>query len=209
MRPPAFLTPFLYLRDSDFLSNDEVAEANAACSSRSGYNVFTICSPRNFGYVKELGAVAAFDYRDPASVQKLKTEAQGLKLAWDTVSTADSAEFCMQTLDKGPNVKYGCVSFPAVEISRSDISNIGILMYSVFGQAVEKKGIKFQASSEDFEFTKEFMALTESLLASGQLRPHTEDVGQGGLEGVLDGLKRLEKGEVSGKKLVYRVSETS
>ena len=81
-------------------------------------------------------------------------------------------------------------------------------MYSVFGEAFEKRGHKFPASSQDYEFAKKFMNITEKLLASGQLRPHAELVGQRGLEGVLEGLEKLKTGQVSGSKLVYVVGDT-
>lgn len=114
----------------------------------------------------------------------------------------------MDALSQGPGAKYGCISFPPVAISRKEVSNVGTLMYSIFGEPFEKKGTKFEDNAEDFEFAKKFMAFTEKLLGNGRLRPHAELVGRNGLEGVLDGLKLLKSKKVSGKKLVYLVKDT-
>ncbi|KAK7900301.1 hypothetical protein LTR67_004047 [Exophiala xenobiotica] len=38
----------------------------------AGYEVITTCSPRNFDYVKKLGAVEAFDYNSKKAVQDIK-----------------------------------------------------------------------------------------------------------------------------------------
>jgi hypothetical protein len=50
--------------------------------------------------------------------------------------------------------------------------------------------------------------VVESLLEQGKLVPHPKEVRKGGLEGVVDGLKEVGKGRVSGVKLVYRVGDT-
>lgn len=62
------------------------------------------------------------------------------------------------------------------------------------------------ASSQDFEFAKTFWDLATELLASHQVTVHPVEVGSGGLAGVLDGLNRLKEGEISGVKLVYRIT---
>lgn len=133
---------------------------------------------------------------------------EGLKLAWDTIGTPASAEFCMKSLSVGLGCRYGCISYPPVPTSRVDVETIGTLMYSVFGEPFEKKGNQFPARPQDFEFTKKFMALTEKLLADGQLRPHAALEGRGGFDGVLEGLQQMKSGTVSGQKLVYVVGDT-
>lgn len=177
---------------------------------RSGYSVITTCSPRNFEYVKRMGAMEAFDYNDLKSLEKIRehTSSSKLKLAWDTIGTAESAKFCAEALSNEPGCKYGCISFPPVKLPREDVECVGSLMYSVFGEPFEKKGVKFPASPDDFEFTKKFMGITENLLADGKLKPHAEEIRENGLEGVLKGFADLKAGKVSGNKLVYLVADT-
>lgn len=63
------------------------------------------------------------------------------------------------------------------------------------------------ANPEDFEFGKRFWSTAEKLLREGKWKPHRAELRSGGLDGILGGLEDLKQGKVSGKKLVYRVSE--
>ena len=53
-----------------------------------------------------------------------------------------------------------------------------------------------------------FWGLACKLLAEKKIKVHPVDVRPGGLKGVLEGMEEMRQGKVSGKKLVYRVSET-
>lgn len=176
----------------------------------SGYSVITTCSPRNFGYVKSLGATEAFDYNDPDAARKIR-ELTGnkLKYAWDTISEGPSAQFCADALssEEGAGCRYGAIL--PVKCPREDVESTSTLMYTVFGEAFDFRGTQIPSVPDDFEFAKKFMGITEQLLAEGKLKPHAEKVGKGGLQGVLQGLEDLKTGKVSGSKLVYKVEETS
>jgi len=157
--------------------------------------------------VQSLGATEAFDYNDPDAASKIRSLTNNtLRLAWDTISEESSAKFCADALSSDKGGRYG--SILPVKCPRDDVESVSTLMYTVFGEEFEFAGNKVPASKEDFEFAREFMAITERLLAEGKLKPHAEKVGEGGLEGVLKGLDDLKTGKVSGSKLVYRVDET-
>lgn len=47
----------------------------------AGYDVITIASPRNFGYCKELGASAVFDYKDETIVERIVEAFEGKHFA--------------------------------------------------------------------------------------------------------------------------------
>jgi NADPH:quinone reductase-like Zn-dependent oxidoreductase len=49
----------------------------------SGLKVFTTASPKNFDYVKSIGADFVVDYRDPEAPKKIR-EASGDKIAHGT-----------------------------------------------------------------------------------------------------------------------------
>ncbi|OAP55415.1 hypothetical protein AYL99_10388 [Fonsecaea erecta] len=175
----------------------------------SGYTVITTCSPRNFEYVKSLGASHAFDYNDSTAAAQIRDlTGNQLKLAWDTISEASSAQFCADALtsDGSKGATYG--SILPVTSPRADVHSVSTLMYTIFGEAFEFGSNKIPAVAEDFEYTKKFVAMVETLLAEGKLRPHKERVGPRGLEGVLEGLQDMKNGKVSGEKLVYLVDET-
>ncbi|KAF3397061.1 hypothetical protein DPV78_008280 [Talaromyces pinophilus] len=174
----------------------------------SGYTVITTCSPRNFDYVKSLGADKWFDYNEPNVGAHIREYTQNkLKYAWDTVSEEGSAKICAEALSSEAGAKYG--SILSVKSPREDVESVNTLMYTVFGEEFKfGKGSEFPAIPEDFEYTKKFIELTEKLLAEGKLKAHRAKVGADGLKGVLKGLEDMKAGKVSGEKLVYRVEET-
>lgn len=72
----------------------------------AGYEVFTTCSPRNFDYVKKLGASKVFDYNSktviPDMIQGFKD-----KTSAGALSIGDgAAEACMAILDKVQGNKF-------------------------------------------------------------------------------------------------------
>lgn len=169
----------------------------------SGYHVLTTCSPKNFDYVKSLGADEVFDY-NAADVGKQINKATNdkLALAWDTISLPESAKICADALSQsGSGLKYG--SILPVEFPRKEVTNTMTLMYTVFGEGFHKFGMEFPASKEDFEYTKMFTEMTGKLLAEGKLKTCKETVSKEGLNGIESGLKTLKEGKNSGEKLVY------
>ena len=193
----------------------------------SGCKVVTTCSPRNFPFVKALGAAEAFDYNDPDCAKKIR-EYTGDKLTkvFDCISEGESPKISSEAISsKGGEVSY----LLNPKHDRTDVENkvrhhrLGSLTnthanassqatlgYTVTGEAFKFfGGMEFPAKPQDFEFGKTFWELATKLLASQQLTVHPTKVGSGGLQGVLKGLDELREGKVSGVKLVYRVDETA
>ena len=74
----------------------------------SGCKVVTTCSPRNFPFVKALGAAEAFDYNDPDCAKKIR-EYTGDKLTkvFDCISEGDSPKISSEAISsKGGAVSY-------------------------------------------------------------------------------------------------------
>lgn len=174
----------------------------------AGYKVLTTCSPRNFDFVKSLGAAEAYDYRDPDCGKKINEATNNsLKLIWDTISLESSAKICADAMSSDTSgARYG--SILPVKFPREGVQTTFTFMYTIFNDAFEKAGRNNPAVPEDFEFAKEIFGITEKLLAEGKLIPHPEKVGSDGLEGVLQGLQDLKNDKVTGQKLVYRVQDT-
>ncbi|KAJ8096550.1 chaperonin 10-like protein [Lipomyces tetrasporus] len=172
----------------------------------SGYDPITTCSPHNFDMVKSLGAVAAFDYKDPESVAKIrKYTNDSLKLAWDTISLESSAKFCADVLSPTGG-KYACLQ--DVKAPRDDVETIMTLAYTVFGEPFQFGPETIPAVPERFEFAKNWVEVVEPLFFAGNIKVPKPKIGKDGLKGVLDGLQLLRENKVSGEKLVYRVDET-
>ena len=174
----------------------------------SGYKVLTTCSPHNNDFVKGLGADAVYDYRDSQCGQNINKDTNdSLKLVWDTISLESSAKICAEAMSsKADGCRYG--SILPVKFSKKGVETTMTFMYTIFNEKFTKAGRETPAIQEDFEFAKMFFEMTERLLAEGKLKTHPEQVGPSGLDGALKGMEDLKNDKVSGKKLVYRVSET-
>jgi NADPH:quinone reductase-like Zn-dependent oxidoreductase len=192
----------------------------------SGAKVVTTCSPRNFPFVKALGAAEAFNYNDPDCAKKIR-EYTGDKLTkvFDCISEGDSPKISSEAISsKGGVVSYllnpkhdrtdveNKVSIPFVD--QPELHPLTFLAQATLGYTITGEAFKFfggmdvPAKPQDFEFGKTFWELATKLLASQQLTVHPTKVGSGGLEGVLKGLDELREGKVSGVKLVYKIDES-
>ncbi|KJR87253.1 protein TOXD [Sporothrix schenckii 1099-18] len=202
--PPARDTPVLIYGGST-----ATGALGIQFARRAGYTVITTCSPANFDYVKSLGASHVVDYHD-ADAGKTVRELTNNKLyhAWDTVSVAQSAQICADALSTDTTQqtpKYG--SILTATCPRGDVQSTFTLMYTGLGKAFRFGSQTLPANAEDAAFAKMFCVLTEQLVAAGLVKPHTYRVEKGGLEGITDGLARLQQGKVRAEKLVYRLED--
>lgn len=79
----------------------------------AGYEVITTASPKNFDYVKRLGASQAFDYRSPTVVQDIFLTLKNKFLAGAYALNNNGAESCMAVLEKCQGQKFiAMASFP-------------------------------------------------------------------------------------------------
>lgn len=92
-----------------------------------------------------------------------------------------------------------------IELRRKDVKNLFPLGYTITGEAFEMEGDHYAAVPEDFEFAKRFAIVVEKLLEEGLIKNHPVDSREGGLNGIMGGLKDMKEGKLSGKKLVYRL----
>lgn len=158
--------------------------------------------------MKSLGADAVYDYKSPTCGKDINRDTNdSLKLIWDTISLAPTAKICAEAFSSDPTgTKYG--SILPVKFPKEGVETTMTFMYTIFNEAFTKAGRDTPAIQEDFDFAKEFFAITEKLLAEGKLKTHPAKVGSKGLEGALQGMKDMQEEKVSGQKLVYRVRET-
>ncbi|KAK7556644.1 chaperonin 10-like protein [Phyllosticta citricarpa] len=174
----------------------------------SGLEVLTTCSPRNFDFVRSLGADAVFDYHSPTCGADIRAYTQNsLYHAFDCISEHSSPQICADALSS--ETAYRQPRYSAllpVDFPRKDVKSNVTLGYCIFGEEFEKMGHNFPAKKEDHEFGVTFFGLSQQLLEEKKFRVHPQDVREGGLEGVLNGLDDLRQGKVSAKKLVYRIA---
>lgn len=168
----------------------------------AGYTPITTCSPHNFELVLSLGAVAAFDYGDVDCAVKIRDYcAGGLKYVWDTISLPTTAAICADVI--APGGQYGTIV--PVKAPRDDIKVTFSLAYTAFGERIQKFSLGARDNIDDFEFTKRWIEVVESLLQEGRVTSHIFRASNN-LADVLEGLDLMRRQRVSGQKLVYVIA---
>ena len=131
--------------------------------------------------------------------------------AWDCYSECPSPKICCDALSDGPapdgKSPYWGTILPA-KPTRDDVDVGMTLGYTIIGEEFTVRETVVPAKPQDFEFGKKWWPVAQKLLFEGKVKPHRVEVRPGGLDGILDGLDDLKNGKVSGKKLVYRISDT-
>ena len=167
----------------------------------SGYKVVTVCSPRNFDMVKSYGADEAFDYNDPASVEKIKdVTGGGVRLVWDAIALETTSDFCEKVMVKGAHYGHILMGKP----KRDDVKVTSNLGYTAAGEEVKKIFGNFskEDAEKDYDWIIKWVKVVEPLLAQGKIKPHPVKAGKG-LEGVIGGMDDMRDEKISGQKLVF------
>ncbi|KAF2864725.1 putative zinc-binding oxidoreductase ToxD [Massariosphaeria phaeospora] len=179
----------------------------------SGFEVLTTCSPKNFDYVKSLGADKVFDYASPTVAADIRAYTNDkLFYAWDTIGEHSAPQICADALaSAAPDGQklYYCTTIytgPSPKFVRGDVVASATLGYTVSGESFEIAKFTVPAVPEDYEFLMKWLPVADRLFAEGRWRNHRPDV-RSGIEGILQGLDDLKMGRVSAAKLVYRIGE--
>lgn len=179
----------------------------------AGYEVFSTSSPKNFEYLKSLGASRVFDYRSPTVVDNMIRALKGKITAGALSIGSGAAEHCMKILDKSSGDKFvSMATFPVpgkepqvLVLPRTAAYFISWLMAYKFKGMM--KGIKSNLIDINPVINSGigkhvFEDFLPSALRAGSFSPapQSEVVGHG-LESVQEGFNLQRKG-VSAKKLV-------
>jgi NADPH:quinone reductase-like Zn-dependent oxidoreductase len=200
-----------YYPFSSFLSWRGIIKlVDASSLIRSGLEVITTCSPRNFDLVKSLGADKVFDYNSPSVGSEIREYTNNrLRHAWDAIGEGESAQICADSLssESGPPPLH-YVTINRTEFPRADVKTEFRLTYTISNETCEVFGgiAKLEPQPQDFEFAKRWGGLAARLFEEKKVIPHPIEV-RGGLEDITQGLDDMEAKRVSGKKLVYRVAD--
>lgn len=158
-------------------------------------------------YLESLGVVTDFiDYRKENVVNDLKAALGGKKCfhAVDAISNDTSWKYLSEVLECGGRIsvylpRLGYSSIP------STIS-VGITFFgTVHGQPTPFWDHKCE---EDVDFAYSLFRLAARWLAQGKMSGHPYQILPHGLKSVEDGLRQLKEGNITAKKLIYRVADT-
>lgn len=149
-------------------------------------------------YLKSLGATHVFDRHGSASdLQAFVRTHTGFKY--------------------GIKYVYDAISLPETQqVGWSLLGHKGHLVTTLPVLVKEEQGLERQAirtfgspyADENKELLKGSRGMISEWLEAGTLKPLNYEVLPNGLEGIIEGLERLKKGQVSGKKLVAHPQDT-
>lgn len=152
---------------------------------------------------KAFGCDVVLNYRSPSHESELTQAVKDhdAKYAFDAVSehgTFQRVAYAMHQNGGG----HITVLLPVSDEEKEYISSDVTLTRTFVGDAHNPKAEGGQG------FAAKYFKLAGEWLDAGLLKPQKVTIVPGGLSGVEEGLRRLQEGEVSGEKLVYRISET-
>ncbi|EGY23355.1 hypothetical protein VD0002_g3034 [Verticillium dahliae] len=183
-----------------------------------GYtNLIAVASRKNHAYLRELGAKTSFDYRDDDVVEQIRAHLGGQPVPY-AIDCIGHLTGTLQPITKlaGRGSKVA-VMLPVIikdasetEAPEYQMTSPAELSVGKWEEGVEVSGVRTHFYLENEEFKEKMQSeIVPTLLEQGAVRPNPHRVVEGKdlLERVENGLKLLRNKEVSGEKLVLRVSE--
>lgn len=182
----------------------EPTTIDKASSDSLGYDPVATCSSQHFDMVKSYGASAVFDYISGNVGQNIRKHTGGrLRRAFDCIADQPSATCCYASLGR-PGGRYVCLeAIPQEWKTREAVKADFIMAFEAFGKEI-KLGEEYgrPANPEKNQAAVRLYKKVQGLLDEGKLKPHPTEVVGYGFEAILEGLRRLKSGYVSGKRLV-------
>jgi NADPH:quinone reductase-like Zn-dependent oxidoreductase len=175
----------------------------------AGYEVITTSSPKNFDFVKRLGASQAFDYNSKTAVQDIVDALRNKAIAGALAMGYGSASCCFEIVSKCKGNKF--VATATVDIPND--AGMASAIYSYMSSeaakwiASKRKGIGYKfIFGSDLAFNDVGKAIWEDFvpkaLANGSYECAPEPLVYGtGLESIEGAMKRWAEG-VSARKVV-------
>ncbi|KAF7974405.1 hypothetical protein HWV62_12254 [Athelia sp. TMB] len=184
----------------------------------SGLRVIAVASARNHAFLRALGAAATVDYKDADALAQIRGALGGLPLkrAVDTVCEQGSTEITIDALDATGGLVTVLLPVDApIAARRPGVSVEFALAYTLVTRAPIRfaKVLPVPHVPADNARARAWCAGEHGALVAGWVegagsavgyRTQKLRVGQG-LEGVMEGLEIMKRGEYSAEKLVYNI----
>ncbi|KLO05706.1 GroES-like protein [Schizopora paradoxa] len=161
----------------------------------SGFSkIIATASLHNTDLLKSLGATHIIDRNaDLVSEVRKLLDGKNLNLIYDTVGTPEIQTQAVELL--APGGQFIAAALVSIDAAKFPDKHF-VTLYADF------------RLPQHWALGKSLAGSLHDLLASGTIKPNPIEVLPNGLAGVVGGLQRLERGEVSGKKLIVRPQET-
>ncbi|KAI1264456.1 putative zinc-binding dehydrogenase family oxidoreductase [Xylariaceae sp. FL1019] len=171
----------------------------------AGFAPLATCSSHNFDMVRDRGATAVFDHSAPGAAVEVSKQAGGqLHHALDCIVDETSITFCNAAMGRTGG-RCACLELwpPGIQRPRRAVRTCFVMALEVFGKEVSLPGDYHRSANlEKRALAIQFLTRCQKLLDAGLLQPHPKRIIPGRLSGVLEGIRLLKSGCISGTKLV-------
>lgn len=173
-----------------------------------GFHTITTCSPRNFDLVKSYGADEVFDYRAANCAADIRKHTKNtLAYAIDCYAESSSMKFCYAAVGRAGGAYTALNPYDDHLATRKVIKPDWILATRIAGDGSDWPApYACEPEPRLRELAGPMFAKIQALLDDGKIRAHPVLVEKTGLNGILDGVGLIRRGEVSGQKLVYSLA---
>jgi NADPH:quinone reductase-like Zn-dependent oxidoreductase len=167
----------------------------------------------NAEFVKSNGADVVLDYRSPTIVSDLQTALGGKKInhVLDTANSVNSMAYLLPILDSNTG-RYTCTTSVGASISikgqEKGEQQVLLEMWKGWWEQVWVGSVHDDNPAGGKLFGAIISRIIEIEIDSGKFKGHPYEVVQGGLNGVLEALKRLRDRRNGNKKYVVRIADT-
>ncbi|EJT98743.1 GroES-like protein [Dacryopinax primogenitus] len=159
----------------------------------SGFNVVATASPRNFEYVKSLGAAKVLDYHDADIVDQIRAVTPNLRYAFDAICDNGSTAAMLPSLSHS-NPEAAIIN----DIKDPVPSNVKI----------HRVGVGAVYREEKAEERARLLELWDVLMKESKIKPLPVKIMPDGLNSIDAGFDLMRQGKVSGQKIVYHPWQT-
>ncbi|KIJ41536.1 hypothetical protein M422DRAFT_172135, partial [Sphaerobolus stellatus SS14] len=171
----------------------------------SGLRVISTASPKNFEFLKSLGADEVFDYSDSKTARKVSQLTGGrLKHAVDCISDGMTPNQVSTCLSKEGGTIATLLPYQS---KKPGVKTELVLLYSINGKALEFP-FPYPAHPEHRDNGVEYYKMITRLLVENLLKPCPVKLISSGLAGVREGFDYMKQGKVHAEKITYRIADT-
>ncbi|KZO97040.1 GroES-like protein [Calocera viscosa TUFC12733] len=161
----------------------------------SGFKVIATASPKNFEYVKSLGAETVLDYHDADIADQIKGLAPNLRYAFDAIGEKESTSGVLSSLNH-----IGSEVATVLPSHGEATSGTNPVTHHIFA------GSMYFPEQDTLRLG--LAAFWQILVNEGKIIPHPTKLMPNGLNSIDEGFDFMRQGKVSGVKLVYHPEET-
>ncbi|KAL9109106.1 MAG: hypothetical protein Q9227_006197 [Pyrenula ochraceoflavens] len=148
------------------------------------------------------------DYNSPTCAADIRAYTKNdLAYAVDCITQADSMRICYGAIGRAGGRYTALDPFPQALATRRVVKPDWILATRIIGEGCSwPEPYRSEREEAYLEWGRGVMEVVQDRLEEGAMKSHPVSLEEGGWEGVLNGVGKLRRKEVSGKKLVYMVA---